>query len=151
MTNETYDFEYPDEAGYPDGVGTLSETQVALADEVSTDASREGSFTDLPLLLVQEPAKKTWSAIVEDEEIGDISYDLADDGRRVILKSTTVYPDYRGQGVASEMIRRLLVELRKQGVTATIECPIVRTFIDQHPEFADVVDPHHPGILRVRR
>ena len=29
-----YAFEYPDEAGYPDGIGTLSQDQAVLIDEV---------------------------------------------------------------------------------------------------------------------
>ena len=41
MTNATDsssgDFEYPDEAGYPDGVGTLTQDQTVLIDEVTED------------------------------------------------------------------------------------------------------------------
>jgi len=32
-----YAFEYPDEAGYPDGIGTLSQDQAVLIDEVIDD------------------------------------------------------------------------------------------------------------------
>jgi predicted GNAT family acetyltransferase len=148
MTDHS-NLEFPDEAGYPDGVGTLTQTQTALIGEVQTDSRDEGSFSDLPFYLINDPVTKSWNAIVGDEQVGDITYTVKDDGRRIVIVSTFVAPEYRGRGVASELIRCVLTEIRAQGKTITIECPIVRTFIDKYPDFSDVVDPRNPGILRV--
>jgi hypothetical protein len=27
-------------------------------------------------------------------------------------------------------------------------CPIVRTFIENNPEYADLIDPEHPGVTK---
>jgi predicted GNAT family acetyltransferase len=60
-----------------------------------------------------------------------------------------VFPAFRHQGVATEMTRRVLDDVRAQGKTTTIICPIVRTFIDHHPQYEDLVDLKHPGVKNV--
>jgi predicted GNAT family acetyltransferase len=49
------------------------------------------------------------------------------------------------------MIRRILDTVRSQNRTVTIICPIVRTFIDAHPEYEDLVNVHHPGVKNTGR
>jgi hypothetical protein len=36
-------------------------------------------------------------------------------------------------------------------MTVTIICPIVRTFIDNHPEYEDLVDRKRPGVKTAAR
>ncbi|MEU6325028.1 N-acetyltransferase [Streptomyces sp. NPDC047009] len=50
-----------------------------------------------------------------------------------------------GQGIAPELIRRVLDDVRTQGKTVTSMCPIVRTFIEHNPEYSELIDPEHPG------
>ena len=52
------------------------------------------------------------------------------------------------QGIATELIRRVLDDVRAQGKTVTIMCPIVRTFIENNPEYADLIDSKHPGVTK---
>jgi len=137
-----YDFEYPDEAGYPDGKGFLSQDQVVLIDEVVDPYAPAFDFT-----LVKDERARTYVAIVGDREIGGLTYDVADADRLVLL-ATSVDPEFRKQGIATELIRRVLEDVRAQGRTITIRCPIVRTFIDRHPEYEDLVDVAHPGVRR---
>ena len=77
-----------------------------------------------------------------------LTYDVAGDGR-LVLQATSVFPEFRKQGIATELIRRVLDDVRAQGKTVTIMCPIVRTFIENNPEYADLIDPEHPGVTRV--
>jgi predicted GNAT family acetyltransferase len=69
-------------------------------------------------------------------------------GDRIVLLGTSVYPEYRKQGVGTELIRRVLDDVRTQGKTVTVLCPVVRTFIDHNRDYADLVDPKHPGVTR---
>lgn len=140
----TEDFEYPDEAGYPDGVGTLTEDQVVLIDEVKDDHSPGITF----FVSRNEPIS-TYEAISGDTVIGGLTYEAAG-GNRIVLVATAVFPEYRGQGVATELIRRVLDDIRTRGNTITVLCPIVRAFLDRNPEYDDLVDPALPG-LRSRR
>ncbi|HLU63607.1 MAG TPA: GNAT family N-acetyltransferase [Protaetiibacter sp.] len=140
-----FTFEYPDEAGYPDGVGTLTQDQTVLIGEMLADPRELG----LDFTLVDDDAESTYEAIVGDTEIAAMPYTRAGDDRLVLL-ATSVFPEFRGQGVATELIRRVLDDVRRQHKTVTIMCPVVRTFIDRHPDYADLVDAQHPGVTRSR-
>lgn len=135
-----YQFEYPDEAGYPDGTGTLTEDQLTLIDQIlDTEETPDFDFN-----LINDEENSVYEALVGDTEIGGITYNLA--GDRIVLLAAAVHPEFRHQGVATEMIRRVLDDVRAQGKTTTILCPIVRTYIDNHPQYEPLVDPKHPGV-----
>ena len=134
----------PDDAGYRDGEGTLSQDQAVLIDEVIDDSRAPG----LDFHLVNDEKTGSYEAIVGDREIAGLPYNVAGDDRLVLL-ATSVFPEFRNQGVATELIRRVLDDVRAQGKTVTIMCPIVRTFIERNPGYADLVDPMHPGVANV--
>ena len=144
MTNT--DFEYPDEAGYPDGVGTLTQDQTVLIDEVTAgDHSPTINF----FVSRNEPIS-TYEAISGDTVIGGLTYNVATENR-LVLVAAAVFPEYRGQGVATELIRRVLEDVRARGNTVTILCPIVWAFIDRNPTYTDLVDPGLPGLRKTRQ
>ena len=143
MTNA--DFEYPDEAGYPDGVGTLTQDQTDLIDEVNTtDHSPTITF-----FVADNDAISTYEAISGDTVIGGLTYEVAA-GNRLVLVAAAVFPEYRGQGVATELIRWVLDDVRSRGKTVTVLCPIVWAFIDRNPGYTDLVDPELPGLRKTR-
>jgi predicted GNAT family acetyltransferase len=76
--------------------------------------------------------------------VAGLTYDVVGDDR-LVLRATSVFPEFRKQGVATELIRRVLDDVRAQGKTVSAMCPIVRTFIMANPEYADLIDPEHPG------
>jgi predicted GNAT family acetyltransferase len=142
----SHEFEYPDEAGYPDGTGTLTQDQVVLMDEVAEPHAPAFAFE-----VVDDPTTRSFDAIVGDTELGSLTYDLVDGEDRLVLLATSVFPEFRNQGIATELIGRVLDAVRQQGKTVTIFCPIVRTFIDNNPAYADLVNPEHPGVTRPPR
>jgi predicted GNAT family acetyltransferase len=135
-------FEYPDEAGYPDGRGTLSQDQIVLVKEVAQPHAPAFDFE-----VVKDENTGTYDAIVGDREIGALTYDVAADGRLVLL-ATSIVPEFRQQGLATELIKRVLDDIRSQGRTITIVCPIVRAFIERNPAYRDLVDLKHPGVTK---
>jgi predicted GNAT family acetyltransferase len=145
MTNpngsSSANFEYPDEAGYPDGVGTLSQDQAVLIDEVIAD---DHSPT-VNFFVANNDKILTYEAIAGDTVIGGLTYNVASDDRLVLI-AAAVFPEFRGQGVATELIRRVLDDVRTRGKTVTILCPIVWAFIDRNPEYANLIDPALPGL-----
>jgi predicted GNAT family acetyltransferase len=128
-----------DAAGYPDEKGTLNQDQAVLIDEVIDE-------TDAPafdLHVVNDEKLGVYDAIVGDREVAGLTYNVA--GDRIVLLATSVFPEFRKQGIATKLIRGVLDDVRVQGKTVTIMCPIVRTFIEHNPEYADLIDPEHPG------
>ena len=55
------------------------------------------------------------------------------------LIATSVFPEFRGQGAATALVRRVLDALRDEGLSVRVECPIVKTFVDGNPEYASLV------------
>ncbi|RZU74903.1 putative GNAT family acetyltransferase [Micromonospora kangleipakensis] len=149
MTDATeptrYAFEYPDEAGYPDEKDTLGQDQAVLIDEVIDDPHAPA----FDFQVVNDEKLGIYDALVGDREVAGLTYNVAGDDRLVLL-ATSVFPEFRKQGIATELIRRVLDDVRVQGKTVTVMCPIVRTFIDHNPEYADLIDPEHPGATQGR-
>jgi predicted GNAT family acetyltransferase len=138
-----YAFEYPDEAGYPDGVGTLSQDRAVLIDQVIDDPHPPA----FDFYVVNDERTGIYEAIVRDTEIAGLTYNVAGDNRLVLL-ATSVLPEFRKRGIATELIRRILDDVRAQGKTVTIMCPIVHKFIEHNPGYADLIDPKHPGATK---
>jgi predicted GNAT family acetyltransferase len=128
---------------YPDGKGTLSQDQAVLIDEVIDDPHAPA----FDFYVVNDEKTGIYKAIVGDTEIAGLPYNVASDDRLVLL-ATSVFPEFRKQGIATELIRRVLDDVRTQGKTVTVMCPIVRTFIEHNPEYADLIDPRHPGVTK---
>jgi predicted GNAT family acetyltransferase len=131
------------EAGYPDGKGALSQDQIVVTDELLDDPH----VPAFDFEVVNDEKAGIYEAIAGDRVLAGLPYNVAGDNRLVLL-ATSVYPEFRKQGIATELIRRVLDDVRAQGKTVTIMCPIVRTFIENNPEYAGLVDSKHPGVTR---
>jgi len=94
--------------------------------------------------VINDEKSGIYKAITGATEIAGMPYNVAGADRLVLL-ATAVIPEFRNQGVATRLIRRVLDDVRARGKTITIVCPIVRHFIERNPEYADLVDPEHPG------
>ncbi|MFJ9761703.1 GNAT family N-acetyltransferase [Streptomyces sp. NPDC101149] len=132
-----------DEAGYPHGKGSLSQDQIVLIDEVVADPH----VPAFDFAVVDNKETSVYEGIVGDHEVAGLAYNVAGDSRLVLL-AVSVFPEFRRQGIGTELIRRVLDDVRAQGKTVTIMCPIVLTFIENHPVYADLIDLKHPGISK---
>lgn len=119
----------------------LSQDQALLIDEVINGADSPA----FEFFVVRDERARTYSAMTGETEIGQLTYNSAGESRHVLL-ALFVFPVYRDQGIATSLIRRVLDDVRVHRRTVTILCPIVRTFIDRNPEYADLVDPDEPGV-----
>ncbi|GAA1647456.1 hypothetical protein GCM10009733_050700 [Nonomuraea maheshkhaliensis] len=125
---------------------TRGEDQAVLTDEVIDDPHAPAfDFT-----VVNDEKAGIYEGILSDRKIAGLPYNVAGDDRLVLL-ATSVFPEYRQQGIATELIRRVLDDVRAQGKTVTIMCPVVRAFIEHNPEYTDLVDPEHPGAANGHR
>lgn len=84
-----------------------------------------------------------WEAVLNEDTVAELPYRYV--GGRIVLLSTWVAHPYRQQRVATELIARVLDEIRGTGKKITIICPVVGEFIARNPEYADLIDDVHPG------
>lgn len=132
-----YAFEYSDQDV------ELSQDQTVLIDDL-LDNTRAPA---VDFAVVNDEEAGIYEAVVDDRTIAGLSYDVVD-GDRLVLLAISVFPDFREQGVATELIRRVLDDVRARGRTVTVMCPIVRTFVENNRGYAGLVDPQHPGVTR---
>ena len=71
------------------------------------------------------------------ELIGLIAYRLH--GEVIRLVHTEVLPAFNGQGHAATLARSALDDARSRGLTVRPDCPYVASYIEKHPEYADLV------------
>jgi len=66
-----------------------------------------------------------------------------DQGSEVVdLHSTLVPPHLRGRGVGTALVQRALDWARDENLRVVPTCPFVQDFLEQHPEYQDlIVDP----------
>jgi quinol monooxygenase YgiN/predicted GNAT family acetyltransferase len=114
-----------------------------------SDGSAESpGYTKLDLVVRENTESQTYDAIVGDEIAGTLLYEH--EGPRLVLTHTAVQPRFQHKGVATALIAGALDDIRAKGQKITILCPMVNTFIESHPDYADLVDPEHPGSVRQR-
>lgn len=112
---------------------------VAALDAVDHDDVVSGWELDV----INDVEHGRWVATLGAEGIAELTYRFV--GGRVVLLSTWVDHAYRNQRVATELVGRVLDDVRDSGKKITIICPVVGEFIARNPEYLDLIDPVHPG------
>ena len=115
----------------------------AGADAARAGGAGAGGASSLGLVVRDNPESQTYDALVGDEIAGTMLYER--EGPRLVLTHTAVQNRYQHQGIATALIAAALDDIRAKGKKITILCPLVAAFIAAHPEYADLVDPEHPG------
>ncbi|BCN43405.1 GNAT family N-acetyltransferase [Prescottella equi] len=52
---------------------------------------------------------------------------------------TVTEPDFRGQGIAGQVVKAALDTTREQGLKIVPSCSYVAKYVQSHPEYADLV------------
>jgi predicted GNAT family acetyltransferase len=127
----------------PDGTDGHDRTP-DLGQSVLMDELADGS-DDSPISfdVLNDEIAGTYEAAVGGTPIGGVPYNLV--GRdRIALLAVSVLPEFRGRGVSTELIRRVLDDARALGNTVTHYCPVVHKFIENNSGYADLIDTGHP-------
>jgi uncharacterized protein len=132
---------------FPDTGAGVADSGAADSGVADSGAAGSGpSPSSTPGLVVRENTEsQTYDALLGDEIVGTLLYER--EGPRLVLTHTAVQNRYQHQGIATTLIAAALDDIRSKGKKVTILCPLVATFIAAHPDYADLVDPEHPGNL----
>jgi predicted GNAT family acetyltransferase len=83
------------------------------------------------------PDLHRYEIVVDGEQCGIAEYMRV--GDRVIFPHTVIDPECRGQGLGRELVRAALDDVRTQGLTIVPQCWFVAEFVDDNPEYRDLV------------
>ena len=79
-----------------------------------------------------------YEAHVDGELAGFAAFTMQ--GDRIIFTHTEVDDRFEGQGVGSQLARHALDDVRSRGSLQVVpRCPFIRSWIEKHPEYADLV------------
>ena len=91
----------------------------------------------MDIVFVDSPDHHRYELRDGDEVIGLIAYRLADGV--ITLVHTEVDPAHSGQGHAATLARGALDDARSRGLAVVPSCPYVASYVQKHPEYADLV------------
>lgn len=89
------------------------------------------------LTIVDRPDAARYEAFLGEQAVGFVEYRLA--GSRRVLLHTEVDPAFEGRGIAGAMARHILEEARAASSRVTAKCPFIRSWLERHPEYDDMV------------
>jgi len=99
----------------------------------------EGAESDDGVAVRRNDAQERYEILVDGVVAGHL--ETKERPSAVILLHTETDPAMRGRGLGSRLVTGVLEDLRSKGKRVLVRCPYVRTFIDEHPEYADLEVP----------
>jgi uncharacterized protein len=93
------------------------------------------------VVVTDNPEQTRYEARVGDELAGIAEYHLTK--ASIVFTHTEVFDEFEGHGVGSALARHALDDVRAKGGRDVVPvCPFIHGFIDDHPEYADLVRRH---------
>ena len=81
--------------------------------------------------------RSRYELFVDDELVGIADYRVA--GDVVVFPHTEVRSDMQGRGLGAQLVQGALDDVRATGRRVVPQCWYVAQFVDEHPEYADLV------------
>ncbi len=85
-----------------------------------------------------------YDALIDGEVIGTVVYEYS--GPRIVFLHTIVDPEFRGRRIGTTLVAAALDDVRARDLKLSNYCAFVSAFIGAHPQYADLIDPSHPGL-----
>lgn len=83
------------------------------------------------------PAEHRYEIFLDDTPVGFAEYRDAL-GQRVLFH-TVIDPEFEGRGLGGKLAAAALDDVRAKGLEVVPTCPFIRSYIERHPEYADLV------------
>lgn len=100
-----------------------------------------------PRMIVRDNrTASTYEGLVDGVVAAGVVYKRA--GGRITILATSVFPQFRGRGIAAALLAGVLEDVRARGERVAVTCPFTARFIASHTEYSDLLDPDRPGVPR---
>lgn len=91
----------------------------------------------MALEVVDAAEQNRYEARDGDEVVGFAEYRKTPS--LIVFTHTIVEPAHEGEGVGGTLVRGALDDVRRQGLAVVPQCSFVRSWIERHPDYADLV------------
>jgi uncharacterized protein len=89
-----------------------------------------------PQVTVRKATERSRYEAVIDGDVAGVA-DYSEDGDSVVFAHVEVSPKWRGQGIASALVRDAFDDVIGSGKTITPLCPFAVGYVRRHPEYAE--------------
>ena len=87
--------------------------------------------------VADNPDKARYEITADGAVAGFIDYHLSQNG--IAFTHAETDPGFRGHGIGGQLVRDTLDSARERGLAVLPFCPFVRSWIGEHPDYADLV------------
>lgn len=87
--------------------------------------------------VADNPRAARYEVLLNGRPAGFAEYVLK--GGTIILTHTEVGPEFEGRGLAGRLARAALDGAREAGLTVIARCSYIASYIERHPEYADLL------------
>jgi predicted GNAT family acetyltransferase len=88
--------------------------------------------------VADNPGKSRYEVFLDGTLAGFTDYRLRPDNR-IIAVHSEVFPEFEHHGLASELAREMLDDIRARDLRVMPRCPFVKKYIEEHPDYDDLV------------
>jgi predicted GNAT family acetyltransferase len=92
----------------------------------------------MALAVTDNPARSRYELRDGDRLLGFTEYHERDDGV-LVFPHTVITEPKRGAGYGSTLVQGALDAVRAQGRTIVAQCPFVQRFVEEHPDYQDLL------------
>lgn len=92
---------------------------------------------DAPIEVADNPAEHRYEIRVGSELAGFTQYRQRADG--LAFPHTEIEDRFEGQGLGGKLVSFALDDARSRGLAVLPLCPFVKSYIERHPEYLDLV------------
>jgi uncharacterized protein len=92
--------------------------------------------SDEQVRVVDDPARERFEVLVDGEPAGRAVYRLRPG--TIVFVHTEIDDAHGGRGLGGTLVRAALDSARARGLHVVASCPFVRSWIEKHPDYADL-------------
>jgi len=86
-----------------------------------------------------EPGRKDVARVDNLESVCEYGPAGPPENKTLVFSHTYVPPELRGRGIAEELVRQALDDVRQRGYKVIPSCWFVRVYIDRHSQYRDLL------------
>ncbi len=95
-------------------------------------------MTDVGRTVEHDETSRRYALVEDGEQLTIADYRLESDGVTAVFHHTVTQPARRGEGLAAELVRAAMDDVRRRGWRVVATCWYVDGFLRDHPEYADL-------------
>jgi hypothetical protein len=91
-----------------------------------------------PISIADDATACRYELLVDGALAATANYALATS--TITFRYTELMPGFEGRGLGPQFARAVLDDVRQRGLTVVARCPFFSTFIEDHPDYDDLLE-----------